>query len=143
MYVSQHKSSYPNQLIQRTKSTTINHFPITNFTSAKINIDTTNNLPVSLLPQQATFQLANRAFPRTNISWIQRCRYKTPIFYINIFPYCLYPILNPNLPFFTPLPNPPQRNLRIRPTKNIFFRNLFLHCQLHRYQLVYSTTNKP
>ena len=48
MYVSQPKSCYPNQLIQRTKPTTINRFPNTNFTSAKINIDTIDNLPVSL-----------------------------------------------------------------------------------------------
>ena len=34
----------------------------------------------SVLPQQTTFKLANRAFPRTNICWIQRCWYKTPIF---------------------------------------------------------------
>ena len=75
----------------------------------------------SLSPQQTTFQLAKRAFPGTNICCIQRYRYKTPIFYNNIFPYCLYPILNPNLPFFTPLPNPPQHNLRIHPKKKSSF----------------------
>ena len=67
------------------------------------------------------------------ISWIQRCRYKTPIFYINIFPYCFFPILDSNLPFFTSLLNPPQRNLQICLTKTIFYRHLFLHCQLDRY----------
>ena len=85
----------------------------------------------SVPPQRTTFQFTNRTFLRTNICWIQRCRYKTPIFYNNIFPYCLYPILDPNLPFFTPLPNLPQRNLRIRLTKNLLYRSLFLHCQLH------------
>ena len=39
----------------------------------------------------------------------------------------------PYVAFFMPLLNPPQRNLRIRPTKNLLYRNLFLDCQLHRY----------
>ena len=74
----------------------------------------------SVPPQQTTLKLANRAFPRTNICWIQRCWYKTPNFYNKLFLYCLYPILGSNFPFFTPLSNPPQCSLRIRPTKNLF-----------------------
>ena len=48
MHVSKHKPCYPNQLMQQTKPSTINHFPNTNFTSAKSNVDTRTNLTVSL-----------------------------------------------------------------------------------------------